>query len=308
MLIGFLKVFPIIFLVLLGVFFKRTNYMKKNSIEDIKKLVLNVSLPCLLYTAFYRLEFSNKYLLIMLTIFITCGFMLFMGTSIKKLFKIKSTYFSTLFVGFETGMFGYSLFAVAYGVSNIDKLAIIDLAQVIFVFFVIMPMYKNDSTEKSSILNTLKNFIQSPVIIAISLGILTSIFGKRLVDSSKIYSSIFEIITFLSVLTVPLICIVIGYEMKLDMTKIKLPLITVSLRLLILIPLALIINRFIIGGLLDLPNIYKQALFTMFILPPPFVLPIFIKEDGDDMQYVLNTISLSMIFTIIIFWILLVFM
>ena len=44
-----LKMLPIILLVPLGFILKKLKFIKKESIEDIKKLVINIALPCLIY-------------------------------------------------------------------------------------------------------------------------------------------------------------------------------------------------------------------------------------------------------------------
>ena len=47
---------------------------------------------------------------------------------------------------------------------------------------------------------------------------------------------------------------------------------------------------------------YEYALLTMFILPPPFVIAVFMdKDDRENQQYVVNTLSLSTLVSLIVF-------
>ena len=43
-------------------------------------------------------------------------------------------------------------------------------------------------------------------------------------------------------------------------------------RLALTVPLAWLLNSYLVGGLLGLPRSYQIALFTLFILPPPFII------------------------------------
>lgn len=300
---GIVKVIPIIFLIFLGVILRKTESFTPKGINEFKKMVLDVSLPCLLFTAFSSIKINMKLAVIVVTIFTAYIVMLGLGYSFKSLLKIETPFFPFMFGGSETGMIGYALFISLFGNSNIDKLAVIDLGQVIFTFTVIMPVLKGRCKGKMDIGDTLKTLIKSPVIIGVILGALTSLLPEA-VTKSVYYSPVNSIITYLGSVTVPLICIVIGYELKLTFNGIKLPLMTITLRLASLAVLGLLISNLILKGYLSLDSIYTKALITMFILPPPFVTPIFMGDDRENMQYVLTTISLNIMITLVLFIIL----
>jgi hypothetical protein len=76
---------------------------------------------------------------------------------------------------------------------------------------------------------------------------------------------------------------------------------TVLIRKTFLIILALLVNRFIIREYMGLDRIYEMALLTMFLLPPPFVISIYMKqEDRENLDYVNNTLSLSTVISVTI--------
>ena len=303
MIAGIVKVIPIIFLIFLGIILRKTNSFSPKGINEFKKMVLDVSLPCLLFTAFSSISINMKLAVIVITIFTAYIFMLGFGYLFKSLLKIKTPYFPFMFGGSETGMIGYALFISLFGNANINKLAVIDLGQVIFTFTVIMPILKGKNKGKMDISDTLKTLIKSPVIIGVILGALTSLLPEA-VTKSVFYSPVTSIINYLGSVTVPLICIVIGYELKITFKGIKLPLMTIALRLASLAVLGLLISNLILTRYLSLGSIYTKALITMFILPPPFVTPIFMGDDNENMQYVLTTISLNIMITLILFVIL----
>lgn len=299
----FFSVLPVLTLFVLGYLLQRIHFFKVQSIQDIKKMIVSIALPCLLFRAFSQLELQPKFLIIVILVFGICGFMVILGKMLAKVLHISSPYFPILLGGFETGMLGYAIFIAVYGIDEIDKLAIIDLGQVLFVFFVLMAllMKYRDGTQSASQL--LQMFLTSPVIISIFLGILVSLLkGDADYSTNRMALYVGEVITLLGNLTVPLICLVIGYELKFDFHSARLSVKTIVIRKLLLIVLALLMNKVVFVRILHLEPLYEYALLTMFLMPPPFVIALFLKEDDQEsQQYVVNTLSLSTIISIALF-------
>jgi len=73
-------------------------------------------------------------------------------------------------------------------------------------------------------------------------------------------------------------------------------------RLAVVIPLALIINAILIRGLLDLEKGFEVALFTLLILPPPFIVPLYMRGDmPDERRYINNVLTVYTLVSIAIF-------
>lgn len=299
----FFSVLPVLALFVLGYVLQRVHFFKAQSIQDIKKLVVSIALPCLLFRAFSQLELQPKFLIIVILVFSICGVMVLLGKMLANTLHISSPYFPILLGGFETGMLGYAIFIAVYGIDEIDKLAITDLGQVLFVFFVLMALLikLRDGTQNASQL--VKMFLSSPVIISIFLGVFVSLLkGDADYSTNRIVHFAGQVITLLGNLTVPLICLVIGYELKFDFHSARLSMKTIIIRKILLILFALLMNKVIFVRILHLAPIYEYALLTMFLMPPPFVIALFLKEDDQEsQQYVVNTLSLSTIVSIGLF-------
>jgi hypothetical protein len=98
------------------------------------------------------------------------------------------------------------------------------------------------------------------------------------------------------------ILIIVGYGMKFAMREFGRPLLVVVARLALTVPLALVLSSFVIRRLLNLDPLFAHALFTILILPPPFIIPIFMsRDDSRDMRYVNNTLTIHTVVTITIF-------
>lgn len=297
------RVLPVIFLIILGHFLRRFSIISQKTIDDFKKLVVNLTLPALLFMAFADTAFEARNLLIVLAVFASCTVMLIAATLLRKPLGIDNRYWPSLFAGFETGMMGFSIFVAVYGAEEMYKLAIMDLGQVTFVFFVLVSVLKRVNGESSGVGKLILSFVKSPVIISIFLGIAAGLIDlPGILNANAAGGAIMETLNIIGSLTMPLICLAIGFELRIDKSNIVKPFLTAATRLLVLLGLAFVINQVIISGILDLDSTYEIALYTLFMLPPPFVLPIFMDGKKErDKQLILNTISIHIILTLVAF-------
>lgn len=299
------KIIPLLVLLIMGYIFEKKKFISHNTISEIKHFILNITLPALLFTAFLDIAFKKEYLVIIIFIILINLFMLLLGKKLSPLIKKDDPYLKLMFTGFEMGMIGIPLFTAIHGLENVKYIGIIDIGHEIFIWFILLGILfklRQDSKEVSYI-DLFKSFISSPVIIAILLGLLVNISGLGLIkESNLLVLSFMESIEMIAGLTVPLILIIIGYEMKFKTQNLSIPLKIIGIRMIVLIPLALISNKFLFMQLLNLDNMYNLALFTMLIMPPPFIIPLFIKEkELETRKYVYNTLSLGTLISITIF-------
>jgi predicted permease len=304
-----INIIPVIGLLLLGFLMQRIRFFTDETIGEIKKLVLNIALPCLMFMAFYRLELQVKFISIVLVIFCLCVCMYVIGKVIAKTFAIRTPYFPLIMGGVETGMIGYAIFISVYGIDNIDKIAICDLGIAFYLWFFLIPMLLRTRESTAKTKTILKMCITSPVFVAIFLGIIMSVV-KNLVSltDNRLYPSLYELVSMIGSMTVPLICITIGYGIKINMKSIRLPLLTTLLRVVLHTLFMILINKLFFIRILRLDRIYEYALITMLSLPPSFVPSLYIREsDVENKQYVLNTLSLHTVISIAVFIALTVF-
>lgn len=296
------KILPIIFLIILGGLLRKIGFIGQDTVSDMKKIVLNISLPAVLIMTFAEISIESKYILIIVAIFIACIITFSLGMLLGKILNKSNKYYPALFAGGETGMIGFSLFSAVYGADNIYKLAIVDFGAMVFVFFFMVNYLQKLNGKVSTIKELTLSFLKSPIIIAVATGMAISFIGVEGLKSSPVINSVFDVLELLSGLTTPLICIAIGYELKINFKKIGGPLLAAGLRLAILLGMAFIINELIIGGVLNLDKIFKFAMYTFAALPVSFVVSIYVSDDEkENKQFVLNTISISIVLCLIAF-------
>lgn len=300
MLDSILNILPITLFFLIGITIKKLNMIAQLSISDIKKIVANITLPALLFIGFSQISLKKEYLLIVIIMFCTPTIMLLLGKVLNRSLKINNKYFPFLLSGFESGMLGYALFLAFFGIENLPAIALVDLGQGLFVFFILVPTLNSLDSKATSIKTVALSIIKSPVIIAILSGLLVGGIGIKF-DVNILLSSIFDFINIVGGLTMPLIMISLGFEIEFKKAGLARAIKTVLIRKILLVSIALVLNKFLIVSLLNLPQIYEYALLTIFLMPPPFVISIFMdQKDRESVGYVTNTLSISIILSVLI--------
>ena len=282
---------------------RKHSLFSSETVDNIKKFIVNFSLPAVLFTSFLDIAFEWNYLVLMGLVFILCLLLYFYGRLTKHVFQQPWVYFPFLLTGFEFGMLGLSLFGSAYGLENFGKMAILGVPHEFFIWFVYVTLLVRETSPLPSVGSLLKSFISSPVIIAIFASILLNLTGlASWLINAYFADGLFNVIGLLAGLTAPLILLVVGYDIKIRRDNIKSSLLVVLLRLGFLIPLALLINHYILSGFLNLDRGFQIAFFTLLILPPPFIIPIFMKKELiEEKAFITNTLMLHTVASITAF-------
>lgn len=285
------RVLPILLLIGLGYWIRRSRFLPESTIADLRKIAANLALPSVLFISFLHTELKTKYIAIFVTVFLVCVGLWFYGKALQRRRNVPQTYFPFMMTGFEYGMLGVTLFGSAYGLDNIGYIAIFDLGHEIFIWFVFLALLlmKRDGLQQPA--EIVGAFFRSPVVIGILAGILLNLAGAQdwLYDK-PVTGGVMAAIEFLGGLIIPLILIIVGYGIRLDRQGLREASLVLVARLAVVIPLALIINAILIRGLLDLEKGFEVALFTLLILPPPFIVPLYMRGDMPDERRCINNV------------------
>lgn len=298
-----IRALPIFILIALGMIIRKAGIFSEKTIPEIKKLIVQITLPAMLLVTFAQTDFRAEYALIFIVMFAFCCLMLVFGMLVGPIISKENRFFPALFTGFEAGMMGYALFSTFFKEENTYAFAVVDIGQVLFVFFVLAFYLRKRSGTDSSFFVLLKGFALSPIIIAIVLGLLlggTEIY--RFLSEYTVTGVIENTLGLLGGMTQPLICLVIGYDLRFRFSQIHKPLLTIAIRMLIMLSAAFAFNALIIDQVLHLDPIFHLAVYTMFLLPPPFVIPVYFgNASKSEKEEILDTLSLHVIVSLIVF-------
>ncbi len=304
------NVLPVIILIAGGKLLQQFDFLSRETVDGVKDIVVNIGLPALLFTAFSSVKFQPKYLAVFALMFGLCGGLFFLGKLITRIFNMESRVFPFLMTGFEAGMLGYPVFQATFGESELFKFAIVDFGQVTFVFLILVPLLIRMAQKESEKEPAVLMFLKSPPVIGILLGLLFGTLGIfEGVSQGKFMNVILTTLNYLGALVVPLICLVIGYELQFNPKGLKKALLTTVIRLIVLIALGVGLGGLIFNGVLNFGHTFVLAFVTMLVLPPPFVTPIFLEaRDEEEKQFVLNTLSIHTVATLIVYIPLIIYM
>ena len=290
-------ILPVVIVLAIGVILRRRHLLDRSGINALKSIVVNITLPAVLLSAFASTSYSPKDIIIPICMFAICLAAWALGRIAKKILHLNSRFVPFLTTGFEAGMLGYALFTMLYGSSRTAEFAIIDLGQVLFVFTVYKILLDRDSKEKTDGRKLLKEMLLSPIIIAIIIGVLIGATGLYHALEPSGVSRIFDACTdFVSAPTSMIILLTIGYDLVFSDIPWKDTLRAVAVRLVIMI----VLGAAFIGVLKLLwpETDLTAAVIVMFLLPPPFVLPVF-ADDADQRAYVSSVLSICTLVSIL---------
>lgn len=291
---------PLFFLIALGAVLGKTGFFSVEMVEGLKRIVASIALPAVLFGAFSRVEVDGKLGLLALGIFAACALMGLIGQLLTRPARLPEPATRFLFQGFEAGMLGYGLFIALFGRESVSFFATADLGQVVFVFTALMTQLRRAESGapiKASIL--LRSMLLSPVILAIVAGLLASLTYPGAVGSPWAeHAFLAPALTTVGSLTTPLVCMVVGFGLR----DFRLQGAGPALRLVLLrLVTALVVGgalAFVLVGALGFPKLQSIAVLFLFILPPPFVIPVF-RTAKDDAATISGVLSLHTLVSIL---------
>ncbi|MDA3844929.1 MAG: hypothetical protein PF505_00095, partial [Vallitaleaceae bacterium] len=215
---------PVFMILVVGMLIRRLNLLSHEVISGLKTIIIKIALPGVLFMAFAQSEMGLDNLYIFILVFVFCVLLYMIGGllhhALPKLFPFEYT--NGYFTGFEFGMIGIGLFTAIWGMDKLPIIAVIAFGHEIFIWFVYVPILEARRTGHVNIPQILKDFIKTPTIIGILLGIVVNVFG--LYDLMKDYTvglGVLNALTMLGNAIAPLILIIIGYAMTFRSIPVK---------------------------------------------------------------------------------------
>ena len=286
---------PVFLALFMGMLCRSKNFLTRDGVDTLKKVVINLTLPFVLFNSFATAEYTLSSIILPIIMFVVCCIMLGLGFLWIKVSRMQSRLAPFLASGFEAGMLGFSLFALLFPGESASKFAILVLGQEIFVF----TLYKMLLTGKTSPKAILNDFITSPTLIAVILGLVVGATGLYDVFRSWGISVIFESVTsFISAPTGMIILLAVGFDLVIKEIPWKKTAGLIAMRHVVaglMLGLLVLLNRTVLGGM-----IFEGALVLLFILPSPYVIPIFSDEPKERVQ-ISSTLSALTLITMILF-------
>ena len=292
-------VLPVIVMLFLGYLCRAKNLVTKEGLAGIKSVISNITLPVVLFKAFYTTDYSLRSVLGFVIIFTSCVLALLAGYALNRIVA-QSKLMPYLLSGFEVGMLGYALYGLLAGTDKLSYMASVDLGQVLFVYTVYLTLLKNATGQKTDVKGILLSMIKNPAFQGVAIGIVVGITGLGGFISASPVGGIFsEIIEMITLPTAGMILIIVGYELSMRRDLVGPVVKTIAFRVAVMAVL-LCISAFIMFSILPFDKNLFMAMVLLFSLPAPFIIPLYADVESEGV-YISTTLSMNTLVTIFIF-------
>ena len=266
-----------------GLLLARRGMLTERAVDGLKLLITRLTLPVLLFGAFVRLEPDGRNAVLATVVFGLCAVMGGLGALLTRAARLPAPETRLLFQGFEAGMLGYALFVALHSAEHLPAFAALDMGQVVYVFTVLMvqmSMLGRTSSEDAGRRPTFpwRDLVGSPVLWAIAAGLTVALAAPGLAtDLSAPDSLVAPFVDMVGGLTTPLVCLVIGASLADGVPRDRAIVTIVALRTLVGLGLGLAVALVLVPAL-GFSEWYARATVVLFVLPAPFVIPVYYRR------------------------------
>ncbi len=286
---------PVFLALALGMLCRKTNFLSRDGIDALKKVVINITLPAVLINAFATAEYTSATIMLPVMVFAMCCIALGLGYGITRITKTKSRLAPYVATGFEAGMLGYALFVLLFPGVSTSQFAILDLGQTLFVF----TLFKILLSGKTDLKAIGKDMATTPILWGVLAGVLLGATGLYEAMGNRGVKGILDSATsFISAPTGMIILLTVGYDLVPSEIPWKKTIGLIAMRLIVMaaiLGLMILLNRTVLNGIM-----FEGAAVLMCILPPPYVIPIFGDEPEERVQ-IASALSALTFITVLLF-------
>jgi len=293
-------VLPVLVMIFIGYLMNRKGIITKEGLAGVKAFVSHVTLPAVLFNAFFTADYSKATLISFTLVYAALGLAMAIGFALKKIAAPFDKFMPMLVTGWEGGMLGYALFSLLYGASGTKVFALADIGQTVFAFSLFISVLQVMGGEKPKVKTLALNMLKNPASAAMLSGIALGAAGVyRRLSESSLFPVMESLIAFLGAPTSALILLVLGFELSFKKSLMKPVLRTVLLRLGIMAVLCAAAT-FILFRLIPYDKQLMAALLLGFSLPAPFIIPLF-ADVGEHGEYISTTLSVQALVSVALY-------
>jgi len=276
------KLLPVLLIIAIGWILRKRKIISGGAMNELKNIIVNVALPCILFLSFSKTALEARYIIVVVLVFGMCLALYSVGFLLRRKFPdIFGSIFTPWFLsGFEFGMVGIGLFAALFGSENLPLIMLIGLGHEFFAWFVAVPYVQFKNSGRFNLMETLNKFVRTPIILGIFGGLLANISGLYHILETFFWGrALFSAMITLSNAGVPLVLMVVGYSLVIEKDNAKKIALNIIARLIPVLAIGTVILILIkmLAGPMD--PLFNIAFFAFLILPPSYLVPIYIKND-----------------------------
>lgn len=282
------KLLPVLIILSIGWFLRKREILSFGTVNELKSIIVNVALPCILFLSFSKTSLEPRYFIIVILVFALCLAMYGIGFLLRRRIpELFGSIFTPWFMGgFEFGMIGIGLFGALWGEENLPLITLIGLGHEFFAWFVAVPYIQFKNSGKFNLAQTFGNFIRTPIILGIMGGLLANLTGiYSSLETFFLGRALLSTMSTVSNLVVPLILMVVGYSLVLERGNTKKIACHIAARLGPILAIGTVVLMLVRSFAGTLDPLFTVAFYAFIILPPSYLMPIFVQEDESERHF-----------------------
>ena len=287
------KLIPVLLIIAIGGILRKRRIVSGNTVSELKTIIVNIALPCILFLSFSKTALEAKYAILVILVFTMCILLYSIGFLLRRrLPGVFGSFFTPWFMGgFEFGMVGIGLFGALWGTENLPLITLIGLGHEFFTWFIAVPHAQFKNGGSLNMAETFGKFIRTPAILGIFGGLLVNITGLYATLETFFWGrGVFSAMTGISNICVPLILMVVGYSLVLERGNAKKIALNIIAKLALVLSIGTVVSTLVRVLIGTIDPLFPVAFYAFLILPPSYLIPVLVKDDEAERHFFSQTV------------------
>lgn len=277
------KLFPVFFVLLMGLYARKRNWISHEQNDGIKSLALGILFPFLIYNIVADASLDKQIGVEIVYLIGVWIFVYFLGRIFCRIMPKELSELSPfLLLTCEGGAVALPLYISVVGSAYAVNLIPFDLAGILVNFIFVPTVLQLKQSNKFQLLPLVKNVVSAPFVIAAVLGFVTNITGLQdMLLKNEIFGPLYE--NTIATLTAPIAALILfslGYSINLKKSYLM-PLVKLA-GIRILFCTGIIASFFLLFPSKMANPIFLFGVLLYFYCPTGFPVPLQIKDILDN--------------------------
>lgn len=277
------KLFPVFFVLLMGLYARKRNWISHEQNDGIKSLALGILFPFLIYNIVADASLDKQIGVEIVYLIGVWIFVYFLGRIFCRIMPKELSELSPfLLLTCEGGAVALPLYISVVGSAYAVNLIPFDLAGILVNFIFVPTVLQLKQSNKFQLLPLVKNVVSAPFVIAAVLGFITNLTGLQdMLLKNEIFGPLYE--NTIATLTAPIAVLILfslGYSINLKKSYLM-PLVKLA-GIRILFCTGIIASFFLLFPSKMANPIFLFGVLLYFYCPTGFPVPLQIKDILDN--------------------------
>lgn len=273
------KIFPVFFVLLMGLYARKRNWISHDQNDGIKSLALGILFPFLIYNIVASASLDKQIGVEIVYLIGIWIFVYFLGRIFCRIMPKELSELSPfLLLTCEGGAVALPLYISVVGSAYAVNLIPFDLAGILVNFIFVPTVLQLKQSNKLQFLPLVKNVVSAPFVIAAVLGFITNLTGLQdMLLKNEIFGPLYE--NTIATLTAPIAALILfslGYSINLKKSYLM-PLVKLA-GIRILFCTGIIASFFLLFPSKMANPIFLFGVLLYFYCPTGFPVPLQIKD------------------------------